>query len=299
MNLAVTGATGFIGSRLIERLAETEHSCRALTRRPMPPRANVTWVEGALDRPETLAELTEGADAVIHIAGLLHGRTAAQFDAVNVAGTRAMVDASRAAGVRRFVHLSSLAARHPEISLYGASKAKSEDVVSPSGLAFAIVRPPAVYGPGDRETLDLFRMARLGLVFLPSEGRLSLIHVDDLVDLLLALVSPDAPSSLIVEPDDGQPITQREFAHALGQAVGRQTRALRVPNAVLRAGALLDGIIRGAKAKLTPDRAAYFAHPDWSVNSARAVPATVWEPRIARDAGLAATASWYRDKGWL
>lgn len=299
MKLAVTGATGFIGSRLIERLSGPSHSFRALTRRPMPPRPNVTWIEGALDRPDTLAALVEGVDAVIHIAGLLHGRTAAQFDAVNVAGTRAMVDATLAAGVRRFVHLSSLAARHPEISLYGASKAKSEDLVSPSGLDFAIVRPPAVYGPGDRETLDLFRMASLGVVFLPSEGRLSLIHVDDLTNLLLALVSPDAPSSLIVEPDDGQPITQREFAGALGQAVGRRTRALRVPGVLLRTGALLDGILRGAKAKLTLDRAAYFAHPDWSVNPARSVPAAVWKPRIARDAGLAATVSWYRDKGWL
>lgn len=299
MKLAVTGATGFIGSHLIERLASTEHSCRALTRRSMRPRPDVTWVDGALDRPDTLATLVEGADAVIHIAGLLHGRTAAQFDAVNVAGTAAIVDASRGAGVRRFVHLSSLAARHPEVSRYGASKAKSEDVVGPSGLDYAIVRPPAVYGPGDRETLDLFRMARLGLVFLPSEGRLSLIHVDDLIDLLLALASPGAPSGLIVEPDDGKPMSQRAFAHALGVAVGRRTRALRVPALALRTGALIDGLVRGAKAKLTPDRAAYFAHPDWAVNPARGVPAELWRPKIAAPEGLAATASWYRDKGWL
>lgn len=299
MKLAVTGATGFIGSRLIERLAGSEHECRALTRKTMPTQPNVCWVDGSLDRPEALAALVKDADAVIHIAGLLHGRAATEFDAVNVAGTAAMVDASRAAGVRRFVHLSSLAARHPQISLYGASKAKSEDVVSPSGIDYAIVRPPAVYGPGDRETLDLFRMARTGLVLIPSEGRVSLIHVDDLVDLLLALALPGAPSSLVVEPDDGQPITQRELAHALGKAVGRTTRALRVPNAVLRTGAVIDGLVRGAKAKLTPDRAAYFAHPDWSVNPARGVPASVWEPRIDRDAGLAATASWYRAKGWL
>ncbi|MEO6360449.1 MAG: NAD-dependent epimerase/dehydratase family protein [Sphingomicrobium sp.] len=299
MKLAVTGATGFIGSRLIERLAGTGHSCRALTRRPMPPRPNVTWVEGALDRPDTLAALVEGADAVIHIAGLLHGRTAAQFDAVNVAGTRAMVDASRAAGVRRFVHLSSLAARHPEISLYGATKAKSEDVVSPSGLDFAIVRPPAVYGPGDRETLDLFRMAKYGLVPMPSEGRLSLIHADDLVDLLIALTEPSAPSSLIVEPDDGRPTSQREFAHALGQAVGRRIRPVLVPNIAMQVGAVIDGLVRRERATLTPDRASYFAHEDWSADPSRGVPPQLWQPRIPAEQGLAATAAWYRKEGWL
>ena len=299
MRLAVTGATGFIGSRLIERLAGSEHNCRALTRRPMSLRPNVTWVEGALDRPDTLAALVEGADAVIHVAGLLHGRTAAQFDAVNVAGTAAMIDASRAAGVRRFVHLSSLAARHPDISLYGASKARSEDVVSPSGLDYAIVRPPAVYGPGDRETLDLFRMAKLGIVFLPSDGRLSLIHVDDLIELLLALAAPGAPSALVVEPDDGRPISQRQFARELGVAVGRRTFSLRVPGIALRAGALIDGLVRRSKAKLTPDRAAYFAHEDWSANPARGVPGHLWRPMIAAEQGLVSTAQWYRGKGWL
>jgi nucleoside-diphosphate-sugar epimerase len=301
MKLAITGATGFIGSRLLERMVHQDLRVSALTRRGMRPRRNVTWVQGALDDSASLAELVGGADAVIHIAGLLTSRKAADFEAVNVAGTAAVVDTAKAAGVQRFVHVSTLAARHPEISLYGASKARGEDAVSGSGLAHAIVRPPAVYGPGDKETLDLFRMAKYGLVLLPSSGRLSLIHADDLADLLLTLAQPRLPSPLLLEPDEGRPdgLSQREFAALLGTAVGHRNLALKVPNVALRIGAIVDGVLRGGKAKLTPDRAAYFAHEDWVADPARAVPGNIWRPRIKAEQGLAETAAWYRDNGWL
>lgn len=299
MKLAVTGSTGFIGSHLLDHLRQTDHQCNALTRKTMPPRPGVRWIEGALDRPDTLARLVEGADAVIHIAGLLNGRTAGQFEAVNVTGTRAVVNAARTGGIKRFVHVSSLAARHPDISLYGASKARAEEIVRASGLDFMIVRPPAVYGPGDTETLDLFRMAKFGLVLLPSDGSISSIHVDDLADLLLALADPGAPSAMLVEPDDGSPMSHREFARLLGQAVGRRNLAVRVPAAVLRLGARVDGAIRGAKAKLTPDRAAYFAHEDWTADRTLGVPPSLWRPQIRLEDGLAATAAWYRERGWL
>jgi uncharacterized protein YbjT (DUF2867 family) len=301
MKLAVTGATGFIGSRLLERVSRTDIEVRALTRRGMRQRRNVTWVQGALDDRESLDELVRGTDGVIHIAGLLTSRRAADFEAVNVTGTAAVVDAAKAAGVGRFVHVSTLAARHPEISLYGASKARAEEVVRASGLSHAIVRPPAVYGPGDKETLDLFRMAKYGLVLLPSRGRLSLIHVDDLTELLLALASPDAPSSLLLEPDEGRPggLSQREFAAQLGTAIGHRNLALKVPNIALRAGALIDGIVRRGSAKLTPDRAAYFAHDNWVSDPSRAVPDSLWRPTIMAEQGLPDTAQWYRENGWL
>jgi nucleoside-diphosphate-sugar epimerase len=299
MKIAVTGGTGFIGSRLLDKATEGGHEFRALARRAMRPRRGVTWIDGALDQPESLANLVRGSDAVIHIAGLLSARTKAQFDAVNVHGTASVVKAARDAGIRRFVHVSSLAARHPEISLYGASKAEAEKLVEQSGLEHAIVRPPAVYGPGDKETFDLFRMAKYRLALLPSNGRLSLIHVDDLADLLLALAGPGAPSSLVVEPDDGESLTQREFARKLGAAFGHRNLAIRVPKFALRAGAAIDGLVRRDRATLTPDRAAYFAHEDWAVDHRRAVPPTFWKPRIGADQGLRETARWYRDHGWL
>src|SRR4029078_11969889 len=93
---------------------------------------------------------------------------------------------------------------------------------------YAIVRPPAVYGPGDRETFELFRMAKRGIVLLPPEGRLSLIHVDDLARLLLALADKAAPAGLMVEPDDGRHggWSHAEFGRALGAALGRRVAPL-------------------------------------------------------------------------
>ncbi|MEO8175064.1 MAG: NAD-dependent epimerase/dehydratase family protein [Sphingomicrobium sp.] len=301
MNLAITGGTGFVGARLLDAAVAAGHSVSALTRRPMADRAGVDWVSGALDDPAALARLVERADAVIHVAGVLTGRTAADFDGPNVDGTAAILGAAKAAGVGRFVHVSSLAAREPQLSLYGASKARSEEIVAGSELPFAIVRPPAVYGPGDKETLELFKMARLGVVLLPPKGRLSLIHVDDLVRLLLALADPTAPSGLVIEPDDGRPggWSHKQLADALGTAVGRRGLSFSVPSGLLKLAAKGDRLVRGDKAKLTDDRAAYFSHPDWVVDPAQAAPPTVWLPQIATSEGLASTASWYRDHGWL
>ena len=301
MKLAITGGTGFVGLRLLDAAAADGHQVRALTRRPMPERANVDWVSGSLEQPDALEKLVAGADAAIHVAGVITGRTAADFDRCNVDGTRSMLAAAKASGVKRFVHVSSLAAREPELSLYGASKAKSEQLVAGSGLPFAIVRPPAVYGPGAKETLGLFKMAKLGFVLLPPKGRLSLIHADDLVSLLLALAATTAPSGLTIEPDDGRAggWSHKEFAEALGTALGRRGVSLSIPSGLLRLGARADRLLRRDKAKLTTDRAAYFCHPDWVADAAHAAPPGLWQGRIATPDGLAATAQWYRAQGWL
>ncbi len=300
MKLAVTGGTGFVGSRLLDAAVAGGHSVRALARREMLPRPKVEWVGGSLEQRQALDELVAGADAVIHVAGVISGHSAADFERCNVDGTRAMLAAAEAGGAGRFVHVSSLAAREPQLSLYGASKAKAEELVAASALPFAIVRPPAVYGPGDRETLDLFRMAKLGLILLPPRGRLSLLHSDDLVRLLLALAGDDDRKRL-VEPDDGRPggWSHQEFAQALGEAVGRSAIRLSVPAALIRLGARADRLLRGGKAKLTADRAAYFCHPDWVADPSRGVSPDLWQPRIATADGLAATAQWYRAQGWL
>jgi nucleoside-diphosphate-sugar epimerase len=260
-------------------------------------------VRGRLEDGDALRHLARGAVAVIHVAGVISAPDAAGFEAGNVAGTVAMLEAAKAEDVPRFVHISSLAAREPQLSMYGASKARSEVRVNASGLSHAVVRPPAVYGPGDRETLELFKMAKRGLVLLPPRGRISLIHVDDLAQLLLALSARQAPSGLTVEPDDGRAggWSHEEFARALGRATGREKPplTLQAPVALLNAGAFIDRLVRGTNAKLTPDRAAYFAHPDWVASPALGVPTRLWAPRIATEEGLAATARWYEDRDWL
>ena len=301
MKIALTGATGFVGGHVLDRLVEASHMVNALARRPQPARPCVEWIGGDLADPAALAALVAGADAVIHVAGVLNAPDAAGFEAGNVTGTAALLAAAVCAEVKRFVHVSSLAARQPGLSLYGRSKAQSEELVAASKLAWAIVRPPAVYGPGDRETLDLFRMAAKGFVLLPPAGRLSLIHVDDLARLLIALADPAAPGGLTIEPDDEHPggYSHPEFGRLLGQAVGRKVIPVSTPQSLLSLAARLDRLVRGKHAKLTPDRVAYFCHPDWVVDPARDVDPSLWQPRIDTVEGLADTAAGYRAQGWL
>ena len=301
MRLAVTGGTGFVGSHLIDTALAAGHTVNALTRRDQSIRDGLNWIPGSLEDRAALEALVEGADAVIHVAGVINSSTAAGFELGNVGGTLAMLAAATAGGVRRFVHVSSLAAREPKLSLYGASKAKAEELVYGSGLDWSIVRPPAVYGPGDKETLELFRMAKLGLMFMPPKGHVSVIHVGDLARLLITLAGLSAPSSILIEADDGKPggWTHREFAQALGTAVGKKPAIVSAPGALLRLAARADQLLRGPKAKLTVDRAAYFSHHNWVVETKRAAPAELWRPMIGTEAGLAETASWYRAQGWL
>lgn len=301
LKLAITGATGFVGRRLLELALAAGDEVRALTRRPQVHREGVTWIEGALDRPDSLDRLVDGADAVIHVAGVINAPDPAGFEAGNVTGTANMLAAAEKAGVRRFVHVSSLAAREPKLSIYGATKAGSEALVNASSIPSAIVRPPAVYGPGDRETLDLFKMARRGFVLLPPEGRLSLIHVDDLARLLLALTSSACPDRLLVEPDDGRHggWSHEQFGQALGRALGRRVVTLSTSRPILNLCAGVDRLVRRDRAKLTRDRVAYFCHPDWMVDPGRGAPETLWKPQIDTEPGLAETAQWYHQQGWL
>ena len=301
MRLAITGGTGFVGSHLVDAALAAGHQVSALTRREQQPRDNLDWISGDLGSRDALERLVDGADAIIHVAGTINAPNAAGFEKGNVAGTLAMLAAATAGGVRRFVHVSSLAAREPKLSLYGASKARAEELVHSSGLDWAIVRPPAVYGPGDKETLELFRMAKLGLMLMPPRGHVSVIHAGDLARLLIALAGPTTPSNILIEADDGKPggWTHREFARALASAVGTRPAIISSPGIFLRLAARADHLLRGEKAKLTADRAAYFSHRNWVIEPKRACPPQLWRPRIDTLQGLADTAEWYRAQDWL
>ena len=261
------------------------------------------WVTGTLSDDTGLAQLVDGAEAVIHVAGLTNSPDPADFHEANVVGTQKLLKACKAARARRFVFVSSLSAREPRLSQYGHSKAEAETVVQASGLDWTIVRPPGVYGPRDIDYFEMFRSARLGLVPLPPRGASSIIHVDDLARLLLDLV--DAPPALVrrkmFEPDDGREggWSHSELAQAIGTAVGRRVFAPHLPRPVLSAAARADRLLRGDKARLTADRVGYMTHPNWVARSAMKVPETVWAPRIHGEEGLAATARWYRAQGWL
>ena len=301
MTIAVTGGTGFVGQAVIEQACRQGIALKALARREQSPCEGVEWVRGDLADRAALARLVEGADAVLHIAGVVNTPDPMGFHLGNVTGTGALLEAAKEAGVKRFVFVSSLAAREPGLSKYGLSKRHAEEVVQASGLAWTIVRPPAIYGPRDREILDMFRAAKWGVVPMPPPGQASIVHVDDLARLLLALVSGGIASGQILEPDDGRNggWTHRELAKAIGGAVGRRVWAPSTPKAMMKAAAWLDCRVRGGKAKLTPDRVGYMCHPDWVSRPDKAPPPELWRPEIPTLDGLMDTAAWYREQGWL
>jgi nucleoside-diphosphate-sugar epimerase len=302
MTIAVTGGTGFVGQSLLDLAIREGIPVQALARKPQADRKGVTWYAGDLSNPKALSRLVRGTEAVIHVAGVVNAADPAEFEAGNVAGTLAVIEATLKAGVPRLVFVSSLSAREPRLSAYGASKARAEKLVMASGLDWTIVRPPAIYGPRDDGMFELFRAAKWGVVPMPKEGGASMIHVQDLARLLLALIpGGEDVTHKLFEPDDGRigGWSHRELAGAIGHAVGRRPMVLGLSPKALHWAARADQALRGAKAKLTLDRAGYMAHPDWCVSEGRRPPMSVWRPKIDTRSGLRATAQWYREAGWL
>ena len=298
--IAITGATGFVGRRV---LALANGPIRALTRRPQPPRANVKWVLGDLTDAHALARLCDGAAAVLHIAGVVNAPDAAGFQAGNVTGTDNLLAAAR--NVPRFVHVSSLAAREPGLSMYGASKAQGDALVQQRAGDWVIVRPPGVYGPGDAEMRDLFRLAKLGLGLAPGgpAARISLIHVDDLARALLALAT-GGPSREILEIEDGSGgYAHADHAAAMARALGRaRIRMIPISDGLLNTAAGIAtsmAQLQGQLPKLSRDRARYLAHPDWVARGGNQRLAGLWAPTFGLDAGMADTVADYRRRGWL
>ncbi len=296
--VAITGATGFVGSETLDQLIDAGFTVRALARRAQDQRPGVTWVAGALDDAAALDALVTGADVVLHIAGVVNAPDRAGFEAGNGAGTANVIAAMERAGRKRLIHVSSFAARNPGLSDYCWSKALAEEKVLGSGLDWTIVRPPAVYGPKDTEFIEVMKVARYGIMPVPPKGRASLIHVRDLARVLASLCGAegDAHVGQTWEVDDGAPggLSHIELAAAFGRALKRRVIPLPLPQALLMLFAHIDRLVRGAHAKLTKDRVRYMCHPDWVIDPAKRPPPAFWQPRISADDGLAEVAATLR-----
>ena len=304
--VAVTGATGFVGSHLIAALARHGWKLRILARRwsPLPSLAgvdaDVIW--GDLADEPALRQLVKGIDAVVHAAGLIKARRPADFQAVNRDGTALL---TALAPDVPFVLLSSLAAREPQLSPYAASKRAAEEVLARRGGPWLAVRAPAVYGPGDRETLTYFRAVARGFALQPKvpEARLSLIHVADLAEALaLALERPLAPT--VCEIDDGHDggHSYRDMAEAAAAAMGRRARSLRIsrtPITLLARLNLLRQSLDGTTQILTPAKVNEMFHPDWTVHDRQLAKAIGFRARYDLAGGFRDTVLWYRNHKWL
>jgi nucleoside-diphosphate-sugar epimerase len=308
--VAVTGATGFIGRRIVRLLVECGYNVRALARRsPAGELADssdaVSWVLGSLADEQALKALVKGAVGVVHCAGAIKAMDREGFMAVNAAGTRRLAEAAAALPKPpRFVLLSSLAAREPRLSSYALSKRAGEQAArSVSNLDAVILRPPAVYGPGDMETLKVFQMAAMGYVLAPMvrDARASLVHVDDVAGAVLAALKMDEPPAQPIEFDDGTPgaYTWADIAAAAGRALNTHPKVIPIPAPIL----YLVGAAASASAALTRrptvmswGKIPELLHPDWVCSRSR-FPG--YKPLWNIEKGFKDTVSWYTSQGLL
>ncbi len=301
--VALTGSTGFVGRHLLKTLDEAGLALRLLVREG--PRdcgfGSAETVIGTLDDEAALERLVSGASAVIHLAGAIAAPDRAGFFAINAGGTEKLAKAALAAGVERFIHVSSLAARQPELSDYGASKRAAEDalgVIKPKGLI--IVRPPVVYGPGDRATLPLLAQFTRRFAIIPgrSKARFSLLYVEDLARFLLTRLSDGREG--LCEIDDGRPhgYGWPDLLAIAAVVEGHRARPIFLPQWLLESFVWPIGML-GATFKLrvplTQGKVRELYHPDWVVRGAG--PELPDCTPFAE--GYRRTVAWYREQGWL
>lgn len=306
---AITGGTGFVGSHLVETLYAEGWDLRLLTRREPALTLGVRSIElvpGSLADPDALRVLVTGADVIVHLAGTIKARSRADFMAGNATGTADLVRAWREfAPEARFVLMSSLAAREPELSHYAASKSSAEAHVLAAGGSSVVLRPCAIYGPRDRETLTVFKAAKLPFHPLLNgpEARVCLVHVRDVVSAVQASLAVEMQQG-VYEVSDArhEGYSYAEIALAACAAVGSSAHPIRLPASVMRwvgrAGDLVS-TLTGSAEMLTSQKVREILHKDWSSPVDRQLPAHSWHPDTDLSQGFSEAVAWYRTKGWL
>jgi nucleoside-diphosphate-sugar epimerase len=317
-SVSITGATGFVGYSAAEAFVRDGWYVQAVVRpgnrKPVP--AGATAVEADLS-PLSLAEACAGSDILLHGAALIRARNEATFNAVNVEGTRAAVDAARHIGAR-LVLISSQAAggegtvaaprRESDppapVNAYGRSKLSAEDVVRASrDLAWTILRPCAVYGPRDRGFLPLFRMARKGIFLVPTgaDPDLTLIHVDDLVRAIVIAASTATAVEQTLFLGHPDPARASDVLRALAVAEQRPFRPTHIPGMVFGTMARLGDVLwrLGGTPLVDSSRLRELRSRGFVCSVERARVGLGFTAQIPLQAGVAQTARWYRDAGWV
>lgn len=321
MKALVTGATGFVGSHLVEALVRRGDDVTALVRSPgkatLLNTLGVRQVQGDLHNRDALRTAAGGQDVIYHVAGLIAARNEAEFLHGNRDGTANLLEAAQAGGAPRFVLVSSMAAGGPSprgrplkgsepsapVTQYGRSKLAGEEVVRAGALPWTIVRPPMVYGPRDHEVLKVFKLAgAFTPVFGDGSQELSAVYGPDLAESLIAAGTSGNTVGKTYYACHPEVFRSGDFVRKVGATMGRTVRIIPLPR-WLAVGALsITGTaarLAGKATILTTDKAHEFFQPAWTGDPAPLMRDSGWTPLHNLETGLAATAAWYREQGWL
>jgi len=320
--IAVTGGTGFVGSHLVDTLCDAGHRPRVLVREPSAPRwiadRPLDLVPGSLADRDALRKLVGGAGTVFHLAGVVRGVRAEEFERGNRGGTARLVLAIRdAAPAVRMVHVSSLSAVGPSavpggvspeakphpISDYGRSKLAAEiEVRGVTGVAeWTIVRPPTIYGPRDTDVFQFFRMARAGVVPVPGGERwITVAYVADVVrGILAAAAAEPGPVYHLGEPE---PYRMSDLVKTLARAGRVRAQALPLPAVAVQTaglGGAFLGRLGFRRIVMTPDKARELIARHWTADSSGSLAALGLAPVVRFANGAHDTWAWYRKQRWL
>lgn len=274
MKILITGATGFIGSKLLQRLkARAEDLCALVRRKPCRQKGleGITWLE--CDLTTSIKELPEkitDMDTVVHLAARAHvlddkaGDPLTEFRKVNVEGTLNLAKQAAEAGVKRFVFISSIGGNGSQserpftvndspapVEPYAASKLEAEqglwEIANETGMELVVIRPPLVYGP--RAPGNFARLVRLVYNGLPLplglvRNKRSMVALDNLMDLIITCIDHPAAAGQTFLVSDGEDLSTPELIRKLAYAMGRPARLLPVPPALLRLGGKVTGKTR-------------------------------------------------------
>jgi len=301
--VALTGATGFIGSTVATVLRRAGWEVRALVRPGTAARhltdLKLTCVTGSLEDFESLRSLVAGADAVVHCAGAVRGAKQSDFRRVNVTGVERLADKRQLqTPPPYFLLISSLAAREPQLSAYAASKRDGERALQDKAgnMPWVILRPPAVYGPGDRELLPLFRWMMHGIALLTGarQARFSLLYVDDLATAVARLLDQRDTQGATFELHDGHQdgYSWDDIVSTVRKLRGSHVIRVRVPIQLLRSAAALNEVtarLFKRSPMLTPGKVRELSHPDWVTHNQAIHRATGWQPSVLLEEGLRKT----------
>ncbi len=306
--IALTGATGFVGRNLLKELLSQGYQVNALTRKEQSPEQGVNWISGDLQNEVALKALLQDCDALINVAGLIKAKSADEFmDANAHAVTRLKTILKESPKSPLFIQISSYAAREPQLSDYAFSKYQGEEMLKIGDqINWTILRPPAVYGPGDVETLKIFKIINHGLSLFPAnkDNRVSWIHVSDLSKAIANLIEAPDINKKTFEVDDGAEngYSHEEFFTIAAKLIDKNPIKLTASKFILKViGSLNDlfGFILNYAPMVSSKKVNEICHEDWVLNKELDLQKTGWEPKIPLNSGLKETLDWYKNNEYI